>query len=184
MEKNFPNVIEAASQDAGLLDVLQGSCARLVSKATDLDPKVEQNLQKLAAQYDPWQRSGAGKHILVDTSGSMTNIMDRVFWKKLGAEFHNVPISKASDSQFSRRGHMGQMLLKLLGSLAGYSMLIVVSDFQDGVEESFCAEIGHQAVAKHAVVVLESVERYPQHCLHEVAKRSGGHSSVGRIARK
>ncbi|CAE7193151.1 unnamed protein product, partial [Symbiodinium pilosum] len=126
---------------------------------------------------------GVGKHILMDVSGSMSGILGKVR-TKLGAECKNVQVAEAQDSSFTRRARMGGRLLDLLRSLPNYSMLIIVSDFQDGAEERFCADILDEARSKHVVIVLESVERYPQPCLHEVAKDTGGHSSVGRIMRK
>lgn len=54
---------------------------------------------------------------------------------------------------------MGRSLLTTLESqsLPDYAMVIVVSDFQDSVEGSFCETLGKLAERKRPVIVLESV---------------------------
>lgn len=188
VQKNF-HVDRAASMEAALLQILQENCVEKLTEAYNTFTEdlglVPSNFQRLIEEHDPWQGRGNGKTLIVDTSGSMSGI-NRHLQRKLGQEWPNVDRKGAGDSSFTQSGSMGRSLLTTLESqsLPDYAMVIVVSDFQDSVEGSFCETLGKLAERKHAVIVLESVERYPQACLHEVAKKTGGHSSVGRIARK
>ena len=185
--KNFQN-FSFASAEAGLLQVIQGPCTQILSDSLldcelDSDHQIFKNLQTLVTKHDPYQGSGIGKEILLDRSGSMSAVLPEVK-KKLGTEFRQVKLSFAHDSAFTATGDMGRAVLRAVKSMQMYSMLIIVSDFQDGVEESYCAELSALAVEKHVVIVLESVEQYPRPCMHDVAKQTSGHSSIGRIMRK
>ena len=171
VQKNF-HVDRVASMEAALLQILQENCVETLTEANitfneDLG-LVRGNFQRLIEEHDPWQGRGNGKTLIVDRSGSMSKI-DQHLQMKLGQEWPNVDLKGAGDSSFTENGSMGRSLLTTLKSKSfpDYAMVIVVSDFQDSVERSFCETIGELAERKHAVIVLESVERYPHPCLRK-----------------
>lgn len=170
---------EAASDEAAILWMLQTTC-----RSDTLSPEVQSSLQALATTFDPLEHLASRIHVVIDKSGSMSQVATALE-QKLADDFQLADKIVAFDSQLSESGDLGQKLLKVLAVLAGPgSMVLVVADFQDGATESLCQRVTKLAVERRIVIMLESVDRDPQPCIVAAASVSGGATRIGRLARK
>lgn len=198
IRKNFEhaNTHGAASPEAALLWLIERFCpARLgtLKQITEEDASVnhddgnelvadvQRSLVTLAKTYDPLRGAGDGKYIVLDTSGSMGGVL-AALRSKLGVEYPRTTTVSVHDSNFRARGSMGRELLKVLQGMAEHgSVVVIVSDFQDGADVDFCDSLSNAARERNVVLALESVQLNPQPCLSQVAESSGGSVKIGRI---